>query len=147
MRQFRIMANLQIYIYTMYIYFFIQSCFLCLGVCLFVCTKITQEHLDRFASIWLGNLGEQRWCSQLDFEIPSWMAKIVVYDQVRVNGGSNIRVTCNGFVPNLVNTYREGYSWVECLIVQTFFPGGNYNCRKRWTGKRNSGNFMSDFVL
>jgi len=64
---------------------------------MFVCLFITQEPLDRFASNFIGELGRATGMFLFFFKILSWVgrllsgkiAKNVIYDQVRVNGGSN----------------------------------------------------------
>jgi len=79
-----------LYIYYLYIY-------LCFFVCMYdlyfgpICLKF-----------WLGNSGDPQEFSQLGFEILSWVgfigkiAKIVIYDKARVNGGVTVSTLGNG---------------------------------------------------
>ena len=66
-------------------------------VCLFVLPILTQNLRTNLPQILIGELGRDSEMLLLGFEILSWVgrllsgkiAKIVIYDQVRVNCGSN----------------------------------------------------------
>ena len=60
------------------------------NLCLTVCPIITQEPLDRFASSFDWGTLESH-SNVINMVLPGMrkIDKIVIYDQVRVNGGSN----------------------------------------------------------